>query len=78
MLIHHGVPKGIATHRLPAAGACIGGQALHVISAACGTGCGAGCDLLQQADAVLQPALGQLVCGIVQPVPVGELHGVVG
>lgn len=77
VLVHHGVPKGITTHRLPAAGACIGWEALHVITTtACITGFGTGCDLLQQASAMFQPALGQLICGIVQPVPVGELHGV--
>lgn len=76
VLVHHGVPKGVTTHRLPAAGACIGGEALHVITADAWTGFGAGRDLLQQAGAMFQPALGQLVCGVVQPVPVGELHGV--
>ncbi len=71
LLVHHGMPKSITTRRLPAAGAAAASITLqHLPSVS--TRLGTGGDLLQQLGAMGEPALGELVCGVVQPVPVGS------
>lgn len=78
LLVHHGVPKGITACRLPAASAAAaGGKPLHALHVVITT-LGSSSDLLQQPGAVGEPALGELVSCVVQPVPIGELQGVLG
>lgn len=70
LLVHHGVPKSITTRRLPATGAAAASITLqHVPSVSARLGIGS--DLLQQLGTMGEPTLGQLVCSVVQPVPVG-------
>ncbi len=70
-------PKRITARRLPAAGAAAASITLqHVPSVS--TRLGTGGYLLQQLGAMSEPPLGQLVCGIVQPVPVGGFKRVLG